>query len=288
MRRFEHALLKDETKLFFELPIFHEANDHFAAHLRDGETALIGTHLLAHPAGTMELRLLTARTRPGIARAKDKMAESTRRGTASWEVCCELQKFVVADFLALAIRSDAVDGARAEAVFQRLVGEAGKGEVELTASSFLHTLSGEYAVIETIGKHMYETEMVPPNGPGVPIEWGGSFMAGATDPATTFESREVGVRTEIEPAVSPGGRTIELALDTTTVGMHGFTRWAGNADARGAQGFLYRPSFSKSRISTHIEMENGVRRCIGFQKVPGGDGKIELTFLKATTTPITR
>jgi hypothetical protein len=288
MRRFEHALLKDGTKLFFELPIFHEAKDHFAAHLRDGETALVGTHLLAHPAGTMELRLLTTRKRPGIARDKEKMVENTRKDTASWQVCCEVQKFAVADSLALAIRGDAVDDAGTEAVFQRLIGEMGKGGTELTASSVRQTLSGERAVSETIAWHLYETEMGPHNGPGRPIEWGGPFIDPATAPATTFESREVGDTTEAEPVVSSDGRTIELMLDSKTVRMHGFTRWAGNRDTQGAQGFLYRPSFSSTHISTHLTLESGVRRCIGFQKIPGSDGRIELTFLKATTTPISR
>lgn len=288
MRRFEHALLKDGTRLFFELPIFHEANDQFTAHLRSRETLLIGTHLLAYPAGNMELRLLTARTRPGIAPTKARTAEDPPKDAAAWQVRFEVQKFVVPEPHALALRGDAVDAARAEAVFQRLLDGVADGESELIASSFLHTFSGERAVSETIEIHKYETELMAPNGPGVPIEWGGPFIAPATAPATTFENRAVGGSMEIEPVVSADGRSIELLIDSRTVRMNGFARWVGNADAQGATGFLYRPSFSATHLSTGITTESGSRRCIVFHKLPGDDDKIELTFLKATTTPVSR
>ena len=287
MRRFEHALLKDGTKLFFAQPIFHAANDYFTAHLRSGETALVGTHVLAHPAATMELRLLTAHTRARMARAQDRIPEDARGDALSWRVCMELQKIVVSESLALTLRDDAVDGARAEAVLQRLVSEKAKGKCELRASSFLHTLSGERTVCETISDQPYEGEMQP-HGPGQQIVLGRPFLSDGISLPFAFEHRQVGVRTEAEPKVSMDGRTIELSLTSETIGMHGFTRWAANADTRGTQGFLYLPSFSNTRIATTLTLESGVRRCIGFQKVPGGGGKIELTFLKATTTPIRR
>ena len=88
--------------------------------------------------------------------------------------------------------------------------------------------------------------------------------------------------------MSADGRHIELHFDSRLVRTHGSDRWAGNADARGAQGFQYQLTFSNIRIKTTLIMESGVRRCVGFQTVPSGGGKIELTFLKATTTPIAR
>ena len=289
MQRCEHAVLKDGTKLFVDVPIFDEANDKSAVHLRSGEAFLLGSHLLTHPAGMMELHLLTARTRSGVAPAKGKVAEDTPKNNAAWQVCIELQKFTVPELPALEIRDEAVDAAKSEATFQRLLDAVAKGEAELIVSSLLHMLSAQRVVSETVSQQRYETELSQAQG-AVFGELQEDFPPNrdGSSPPFAMERRSVGHTMEAESVVSVDGRRIELTLDSKLVRMHGSDRWAGFRDAQGKQGYFSQPEFSDMHISTHIMLESGARRCIGFQKIPGSDGRIELTFLKATTTPITR
>lgn len=111
-----------------------------------------------------------------------------------------------------------------------------KKGIDLMSAPKVTTKSGNKAVIKVVRNFPYPTEFTPPEPPPaatgtgtttVVVTTGSLVSNGIVTPSTptTFETRDLGVTLEVEPAVGPDNYTIDLNLSPEVVEFEGFINY---------------------------------------------------------------
>lgn len=111
-------------------------------------------------------------------------------------------------------------------------GMAQKTGVDLMSRPSVITKSGQQATVEVVREFIYPTEFDPPQIP-TNVGGGGGGGGGTTivsipvtpTTPTAFETRNVGVRLNVEPVISDDGRSVDLTLTPEYTEFDGFVNY---------------------------------------------------------------
>jgi hypothetical protein len=214
----------------------------------------------------------------------------------------------VPEVAALDLRPALIDPTQAKAAHAKLLKMIRSKEAELVDWPVLTTRSGNRAVSENIKEVRFPIEFAPPQTLTAPVAYGYvtfdaptlpkpgvPTVGGTTEPPagtsvqiqtlagvpTTFETRNVGVTLEVEPVVAQGNPDlIEMQGSVGRQTFAGFRR--SMSESAGVKVSVETPEFEGTKISATTTAKSGVPTLIGFAKVPGKEGIIELSVLTAT------
>ncbi len=279
--RIEYGVSQAGTKLFVEQPIFSSANVSRALRMKNGATVLLSAHLLPEAPGTLAIFLLSAKS-------SSPLDVQSAGNPPQWQVRFETETFLVPEKRALVLRARMRDMAGCEAGFQQLLRESserGSG-VSLSDLGIFSCANGYRTIHEPILQRQYVVELTLPSPPqtftGV-MSYPSISLQG---PPLKFEMKNVGNILELEPIVAPDGQNIDLQISSDTVRWPHVVRWPAGRDEWKTTYYLYQPDLIAERSSTRLKLSNGERRMIAFHKLPEPDGRVEIQFLKTTTTEL--
>lgn len=141
------------------------------------------------------------------------------------------------------------------AALKRLISE---GENKLVATLSVVTKSGQRAIAESVKERIYATEFDKAEGrekhaPAVP-----SGLSGVDVPTpTAFEMRPVGARFEVEPVLSPDGKSIELNIAPEFIIDMGSEAQMTLPDGDKERELITMPKFYTMKTQTATTVANG-------------------------------
>jgi len=192
----------------------------------------------------------------------------------------------------LTLAAELKNPATSDAGYRELLVMLKKKTAKLVASPQVSTKPGNRCVIESIREVRYAIEFTP-------IDGGKAVPARKPDPVkvlppeppaavgvtpTTFETRNVGVTVELEPALSPDGKTVDLQISAQHVELLGWDTVSVEDKGELLQR-IPQPRFHTNKVSTSMTVEAGQRVLAGVFEVPADPESNELFLLKITTRP---
>ena len=98
---------------------------------------------------------------------------------------------------------------------------------------------------------------------------------------TTFETRKVGITLEVEPVVSPDGKTIKLDLVPEHVRLKDYHKVTVEKPSTGGKVVVEQPEFDTMKVTTSLTLKNGQRVLMGVFRVSEPPKHLEMFLLKA-------
>ncbi len=169
------------------------------------------------------------------------------------------------------------DEQRSEETVRTIQKEVSAGRVELVAWQKTCTVNGERSVSETLVEQHYPTEFLPPDAIPKPIENPTDLIV-----PTAFETRNTGFTLEVEPTVSPDGRTISLQLCLQSVRLLGFRRFESLINKAGVRVRHDQPDFHTTRTTANLTAPNGRWMLLSANKQPAPDEGFDLSLIRVT------
>jgi hypothetical protein len=180
----------------------------------------------------------------------------------------------------------------ADAGYRELLAMLKKKTAKLVASPLVETKPGNRCVIESIREFRYAIEFSP-------IDPAKAIPAKKPDPVkvlplepppavgvtpTTFETRNVGVTVEMEPTLSPDGKTVDLQISAQLIELLGWDTISVEEKGELVQR-IPQPRFHTNKVSTSMTVQVGQRVLAGVFEAPADPESNELFLLKITTRP---
>lgn len=205
-----------------------------------------------------------------------------------WNVQVEMQIVALPEDLAVPLVPEFLDEKKIDAAYAKLQTLIASGKATLVAWPILTTTSGQRAVIESIEEMRFASEFkLPGVAAAAPADEPETGKAEPKPNATTFdatpaafETRNAGVTLEIEPVVSPDGRTIDVNLRPQHVRLHAYKKSTIELPRDGTKLVVEQPEFHTSKASTSLTLQNGQRKFLGAYKVADPAGHMEFFILK--------
>ena len=213
--------------------------------------------------------------------------------TAPFNVHIEVQMVSMPLDKGLPLLPNLRDAGSIESAFSQIQTMIAAGDATLIAWPELLTKSGQRAVAEDITEVRYASEFAQPKRPEptpggdkkTAPEYAHPERAGAPVP-TAFETRNAGATLEVEPVVSPDGKTIDLNLVPQHVRLLEFASVASGRDANGHDWKIEQPRFFTAKTTTSLTVLSGQRVLLAEFRGPEGSDQIEFFILKADVTPV--
>lgn len=166
-----------------------------------------------------------------------------------------------------------------------------KGEATILDTVVLATGTGQTASNDAIQEFIYPTEYDPPELPGsVTISPPGNAATAATTPktpftASAFDTKNLGTNLEIKPLALENGKSVDLELSFSWIGLHGwqiYGQWKDEA----VDADLKMPVFYVMNFRARLLTSPGLPILAGVLSPKGDDGMPDpkqkvLLFLRA-------
>jgi type II secretory pathway component GspD/PulD (secretin) len=180
------------------------------------------------------------------------------------------------------------DAGSIEGAFSQIQKMIASGEATLIARPTVVTKSGQRAVTEDIQEVRYPSQFGPHHPPAASTgdgakkpdpESNAAARGGAPIP-TEFETRNTGATLEVEPVLSPDGKTIDINLVPQHVRLLEFTTVASGRDANGHDWKIEQPRFYTAKTTTSLTVTAGQRVLLAEFRGPEGGDEIEFFIVK--------
>lgn len=208
---------------------------------------------------------------------------------SSTNIRLELQVVAIPEKIAIPLVMQMKDKEKIEAANAKIQQMVVKGTAKLIGWPILTTRSGQRSIYDAIKEIRYATEYHPPTvgvAPNTPTDE--PVAVKPTVDVTTFdgvpaafETRNVGVSFEVEAALSPDLKKIDLNIVPQTVRLEGYHKVTIEGAARKGKVVVEQPQFDVHRTSTSLTMRNGERMLLGVYRTDDPPGHLELFILKA-------
>jgi len=206
----------------------------------------------------------------------------------------EMQIVAVPEELAMPLAADLMDKKKIEAAYAKIQELLTKGVAKLIAWPIVTTKSGQRAVVEAIDEFRYATEYDPPTVSFTPAAdvTEATIVRPKADVThlegipTAFETRNTGVTMEVEPVLSPDGKTIDLNLVPQHVLLKGLKKVTIERPKTGGQVTVEQPDFDTMKVTTSLTLRSGERILLGIFRTNEPAKHIELFILKAEAIPV--
>ena len=103
--------------------------------------------------------------------------------------------------------------------------------------------------------------------------------------STTFETRNTGATLEVEPIISPDGRSIELSLAPQIVRFERYTDFPAGTTEKGEKLTAPQPIFATAKMSTTLALRDGERRLLHVGKGGYERNRIDVFILGVKIIP---
>lgn len=186
----------------------------------------------------------------------------------------------------LALLPELLDEARIEAAGKKLETMITKGEARLTASLLVRTEDATHGVAESVKEFRYPTEFDPPALPRElpkesPLEVLKSWPVVGITP-TSFETRNVGARLEMDPVIRAHGARIYVKAVPEHVRFLRWDKFEAGVLANGKRLTVEQPLFFAAKTTLSMEFRNGEMVLVGVHKLSEPPGSFELVFLRVS------
>ncbi len=207
-----------------------------------------------------------------------------------WGVIAECQMIVLPQKLALRLIPDLSDEGRIDAAWSKLQTMIGQDGVTLAANLIVRGDAGTRMITDSFEGVCYPSQFDPVN---LPEEISGTSpvhalknwpIVGATP--VSFETRYVGPLLELETEISEDGQWVSANLRAQHVRFLKFAKIDIGVLASGEHVSVVQPYFSTMEETTALHLRPGQRVLLGIHKLPTGEEKMELFFLKIRTERI--
>jgi len=206
----------------------------------------------------------------------------------------ELQIVAIPEEVAMPLTADLMDKKKIEAANAKIQELLTKGVAKLIAWPIVTTKSGQRAVVEAINEYRYATQYDPPTvsfTPGADVKEGTTVEPKADVTQldgipTSFETRNIGVTMEVEPVLSPDGKTIDLNLVPQHVLLKVLKKVAIERPNTGGEVTVEQPDFDTMKVTTSLVLRNGERILLGIFRTNEPAKHIEFFILKAEAIPV--
>ncbi|MCE9610894.1 MAG: hypothetical protein K8R23_11930 [Chthoniobacter sp.] len=214
------------------------------------------------------------------------LAGSRAEDQPVWNLVAECQVVVLPQKVALPLLGDLLDETKIEAAYARIQEMIASGKAELVGNQIAKMPSGTRGVSETVEELKYATEFEPPSLPqNAPEniqalkEWP---LTGITP--TAFETRNTGVRLEVEATEESAGRQIFATVVCEHVRFLRWTKIDAGRLASGERLSVEQPIFHTAKSTCTLRLRTGQRVLLGVHKISGAADSLELFLLRITAT----
>ena len=103
--------------------------------------------------------------------------------------------------------------------------------------------------------------------------------------STTFETRNTGATLEVDPVISPDGKSIGLSLAPQFVRFDRYSEFPAGTTDKGEKLTAPQPIFTTAKVSTNLALRDGERRLIHVGKSTVDRSRIDVFILGARIIP---
>ncbi|MDQ3621241.1 MAG: type II and III secretion system protein [Verrucomicrobiota bacterium] len=136
---------------------------------------------------------------------------------------------------------------------------------------------GEYAIRQELPRELQQRkladEVESKGNVGVPNAW---------------DTRNAGVKLEVDPVVSPDGQLIQLYVAHQHVRLLGYKKVTIEDAEKKTRVSVEQPEFHTTKVTTSLDVRNGQRVLLGLYKTKQPDDHVELFILKASAAKLGR
>jgi len=206
-----------------------------------------------------------------------------------WNIRVELQVVALPDALAVPLVAELMDEKKIDPAYARIQELLANGTAKLIGWPIVTTHSGERATAEATREIRYASEYNPPTVSFTPsvstteilkIEPKADVTLFEATPSR-FDSRNTGVYLEVEPTVSPDGKTIAVNVVPQHVRLVGFEKITIEKPETGGKVVVEQPQFDTMKVTTQLTLRNGQRVLMGVYRVSEPPNHLEFFILKA-------
>ena len=205
----------------------------------------------------------------------------------------EVQMVAVPQIKALELLPNLQDTGSIDFAFSEIQKLIAKGEAKLIAWPQVVTKSGQRAVSEGIEELRYPAEFIRTEksstaAPVKPVDPEKDKRGVDQDLSAPgeFETRNVGATLEVEPVLSPDGKTIDFNLVSQHVAFLGFKQHSSVKDSKGNEWSVEQPQFSTAKTNTSLTVRTGQRILLATFRVTEPADYFEFFILRADVLPV--
>lgn len=242
-----------------------------------------------HPSSLFRATLLflCALAWTGVGRAQAQSPAVTK--AQDWEIHLELIAVILPESFALPLLDELEDRATAPAAFEKIQAEIAGGRairagIQRTKSE--HRMLGVSEATEEVRYPIeYETLTFPnlddkKSVNAIPKDAGAVSM-----PATTFETRNTGLRLETITQVSGDGQTLRIEGKLDHTRLIKWDEYASGITPAGTKVVASQPRFFHANSTGVFFLRSSERLLAGIHKLPDQKETLELFFLRGWTQP---
>ena len=205
----------------------------------------------------------------------------------------EMQVVAVPEKIAIALVPDLKSKEKIEAANAHIQEMLAKGTAKLIGWPIMSTHNGQRAVIEAIKEIRFATEYHPPTVNVSEVSADPPAKVTPSVDVTTFEAfpnafetRNTGVTLEVEPIVSPDGKTIDLNIVPQHVRLKGFNKVTIEGAAHKGKVVVEQPEFDTNKTTTSLTIQSGQRMLLGVYPTDDPPKHLEFFMLKVEVVPV--
>jgi hypothetical protein len=201
-----------------------------------------------------------------------------------WKINVELKVFAASATKLNPLTNDLLDPGKVSAAAEKLEQMVEKGEAELVGTILSQTTNNR-AIEASQGEEVrYPIEFERPHQiEGKPGEAAGS--KGVAYPATTFETRKVGLSLKADAWVSPDGNRFVLEAHPSRTWLVQWDEFENGRLANNDKIITKQPRFASAEVRSTVSIAQNERVLLGVHPVPGAPGKMEVMLLRVWSTP---